>query len=197
MDADAMYAQAVPFLPSPHRHKKPAVFLTRMSGPLFTPNDWPFMDNVLQYEIPALHPLAVHFPLVLILVGTLAVVIWGIRGKLFWWQTSVFLYVLAMAGALFAYFTGEELEEQMEGDPILEELGGLHEDMGLYTLIVTGVTLVAMMGLMIWRKRSARLGSQDPLIARMIIVVLALLAAGLVAWTAHIGGVMVWGRPVM
>lgn len=87
------------------------------------------------------------------------------------------------------------MEEQSEGTPIVEELGGLHEDMALYTLLATGLTLAGMIALSFWLERRTTLerNPPDPLWARLIVSFLAFLAAALVAWTAHIGGTMVWG----
>lgn len=153
------------------------------------------MEQVLQYEIPVWHPLAVHFPLVLILVAAGVLVVWSIRATTFWRRTGLLLLTLGMAGALFAYFTGEGLEEHVEGTPIVEELVHLHEDMALYTLIITGAALLGLAGLSLWLERRTTLerDPKDPLIPRIIITVLAVAAAALVAWTGYIGATMVWG----
>ena len=85
------------------------------------------------------------------------------------------------------------MEEQSEGSPIVEELVGVHEDLALYTLVVTGVTLAALAGLSWWLERGLEPASRDPLAARLVLALAALAAAVLVAWTAHVGGAMVWG----
>ena len=149
------------------------------------------METLFQYEIPVWHPLVVHFPIALILVAALATVVWSVRGTSFWRRYALLLFTLGMGGAVFAYKTGEAMEEQSEGSPIVEELVGLHEDLALYTLVVTGVTLAAMAGLSWWLERRTAL--QDPLAARLALALAALAAAVLVAWTAHVGGTMVWG----
>ena len=153
------------------------------------------MEQVFQYEIPVLHPLAVHFPLALIMVAAGVLVVWSIRGTTFWRRVGLLLLTLGMAGALFAYFTGEALEEHVEGTPIVEELVPLHEDMALYALIVTGVALLGLAGLSVWLERRTTLerDPKDPLIPRIVITMLAVAAAILIAWTGLIGATMVWG----
>ncbi len=153
------------------------------------------METLFQYEIPVWHPLVVHFPIALILVAALATVVWSVRGTSFWRRCALLLFTLGMGGAVFAYKTGEAMEEQSEGSPIVEELVGLHEDLALYTLVVTGVTLAALAGLSLWLERRTTLepAPQDPLAARLALALAALAAAVLVAWTAHVGGTMVWG----
>ena len=153
------------------------------------------METLFQYEIPVWHPLVVHFPIALILVAALATVVWGIRGTSFWRRCALLLFTLGMGGGIVAYKTGEAMEEQSEGSPIVEELVGLHEDLALYTLLVTGVTLAALAGLSWWLERRTTLERvpRDPLAARLVLALAALAAAVLVAWTAHVGGTMVWG----
>lgn len=148
------------------------------------------MDAVFQYEIPLLHPLAVHFPLALLLVGAAVVATWAVRGTDFWHRCGLLLFAAGFAGALFAYFTGETLKEQSEGTPIVDELVALHEDAALWTLILSGATLLALVGVLFWSRRD-----RLPTWARWLLAALALAAAGAVAWTGHIGGTMVWGVP--
>ncbi len=153
------------------------------------------METVFQYEIPVWHPLAVHFPLALILAAAAAAVVWSFRGTSFWRRCALLLFTLGMAGGIAAYKTGEAMEEQAEGTPIVEELVELHEDMALYALIATGVTLVALAGVSVWLERRTTLerNLKDPLAARLVLAVAAVIAAALVAWTGHIGATMVWG----
>lgn len=155
------------------------------------------MENVLDYTIPYWHPLAVHFPLALILAGGLAATVWCVRGTTFWRRCTLFLMSLGMGGALFAYFTGEALEEAVEGTPVVDELVSLHEDMALWTLIATGIAVVGMVGISIWLERRTTLERDppDPLWVRIVFTALVGIAAALVAWTSHIGGTMVWGVP--
>ena len=153
------------------------------------------METVLQYEIPVYHPLAVHFPIALILVAALAMVVWAVRGTAFWRQCALLLYGLGLIGGIVAYKTGEAIEEHTEGTPIVEELVDMHEDVAFYTLLLTGAVLLALAALTVWRERRITLERKrrDPLVARILLTLAALAAAVLIAWTAHIGGTMVWG----
>ncbi|SRR5690554_4231128 len=149
------------------------------------------MESVFQYEIPVLHPLAVHFPLALLLAAALTALIWCFRGSRFWRHTTLLLAGLGSLGALFAYLTGDKMEEQSEGVPIVEELVDLHEQMALYTLILAVVSTLAITTFsLLARRMDAR---RDPLLSRVLLACLVLLAAALVAWTAHIGATMTWG----
>lgn len=154
------------------------------------------IDSLLRYEIPAWHPLAVHFPIVLIISAAAVLILWSIRGATFWRRCGLLLLTLGMTGALFSYFTGDELEEQVEGTPIVDELVPLHKDMALYTLITTGVALVLLAAVSLWLERRTTLERDppDPIPARVLVTLLVVAAAVLVAVTGHLGALMVWGR---
>ena len=93
--------------------------------------------------------------------------------------------------------TGEDADDFAEGTPIVDELVHLHEDMGIYTLAAAVTTLVSL--IVVQPKALFGGGSElnkVPVSAvRWGVAALALTAAVLVAWTAHLGGIMVWGVP--
>ncbi|MBT8399348.1 MAG: hypothetical protein KJO98_02630 [Rhodothermia bacterium] len=149
------------------------------------------MDQVLQYEIPVLHPIAVHFPIALLVGAAIVAAVWLVRGTGFWRNSLAIISVMGALGAAFAYFTGEAMEEASEGNPIVEEIGEFHETLGLITLIVT---LVATIGVGVVAWTGSRRGMQtDPMVVRLIVFALVAAAAVLVLITGHAGGVMVWG----
>ena len=157
------------------------------------------MDAVFRYHIPELHPLAVHFPIALLTAAALAALVWMGWGAPFWRRVTWLLSILGMAGAFFAWFTGESMEEQAEGVPIVDELVELHEQMALYALIAATLSSAAL-GLLAWMARAggsegSRFGGMHPdrLSYRLGAGLLVLAAAALVAWAGHIGATMVWG----
>lgn len=158
------------------------------------------METVLQYRIPVLHPLVVHFPLSLLLASALVACVWVVRGTVFWRRCLLLLMVLGTAGSALAYLTGDAMEEQSEGVPIVDALIDLHEQMGLFTLVAA---LISLISLAVFSVRQEQLRRnpfrhdplRDPLPVRLMLSLLVFLSAALVAWTAHIGGTMVWGVP--
>ena len=153
------------------------------------------METVFQYDIPVLHPLMVHFPVALILVGALAAGVWSVRGTAPWRHGTLLLMALGLAGGIAAYQTGETIEEYTEGTPIVEELVEMHEEAAWYALWVTGLATAALAGLSLWRARRPPPEDRptDPLPVRLLVALAVLASALLIAWTAHIGGTMVWG----
>ena len=135
------------------------------------------MEILSQYEIPYYHPLAVHFPLVLLLLGAAASALYAALGTATWRWAALILIALGAGTAIWAEETGETLEETVDGEP------------------VAAVVLV-LVSLSVWARRQPdRFLPREPIAGRVAVLVLAGLAAGLVAWTAHLGGIMVWGVP--
>lgn len=153
------------------------------------------MGPILEYEIPFLHPLLVHFPIALILFGAVTVVTWAVVARPFWYRVSVLAFAAGAASALAAYLTGEDAEHAAEDVPIVEEIVHLHEDLAIYTLAATVITLIALIVAQPHLLAMRDHGHRPPAAAtiRWAVAALALAAGVLVAWTGHLGGIMVWG----
>jgi len=152
------------------------------------------METVFQYRIPIWHPIAVHFPLVLIMLAALCALIWLMGDRREMLRAALWCQVLGFMGGLAAFLTGEEAEEQSEGVRIVDELVELHETFALVTLWVAGIAAVAMLGVLWWRRRDVE-GPGTRLAIRLAVFALVLAAAVAVGITGHIGGTMVWGVP--
>ncbi len=166
------------------------------------------MEPIAQYEIPFLHPLMVHFPLVLLLLGAGAAAFYLVLGRPVWRQAGLVLFALGALSAWAAGETGQDLYNAVEGDPMVEDVIQLHQYGADWTL---WMSLVATLGFGIasvarLRPRKKPVEDEDappppasrtrePLWGRLLAFVPATVAAALVAWTAHLGGIMVWGVP--
>lgn len=164
------------------------------------------MDLIAQYEIPFLHPLAVHFPLVLLLLGAGAAMFYLVLGRAVWRKAGLMLFALGALGAWAAGETGHTLYNAVEGDPIVEEVVGTHETGAEWTLVMSLLATGAFGLVSLTRLRRPRPAAdgeeaapaaprREPMWGRLLTVLFALAAAALVAWTAHLGGIMVWGVP--
>jgi len=153
------------------------------------------MEPIATYEIPILHPLVVHFPIALLTVGTAAVLIWAARPSTFWYRFGAMAYLGGALATVAAYFTGEDAEHFGEGVPIVEEVVETHETFAIVTLAIAVVTLLALV-----LANPKALSSDESLphpgtTTRYSIALLAIATAILIAWTSHLGGIMVWGVP--
>ena len=161
-------------------------------------------DAVFEYRIPYGHPLAVHFPLVLLVLAAGAALAYAVLGRAAWRHATTVLLTLAAPAALWARQTGAALYEAVEGEPLDEALIEAHVAAANWAVGVSAVALVAALGGALWWHRrqqdhvtgtagGARL--REPLGLRLLLLVVALAAAALVAYTAHVGATMVWGVP--
>jgi uncharacterized membrane protein len=161
-------------------------------------------EQAFEYEIPYLHPLAVHFPLVLLLLAAGTATAYAALGTPGWRRALLTFLLLAAPSAYVAHQTGETLEEAVEGEPSVERFVEYHETAAAWTLRASiGALLVAAGGSLWWQRRRKEKGAADsggillkePIALRLALLVPILIAALLVAYTAHLGGLMVWGVP--
>lgn len=139
-----------------------------------------------------LHPAVVHFPIVLILLGTLASVV-----AVFWRKSHVpvlaaALLALGALGAWVAVQTGESDGGLVESTaPAVEQLVENHENWATRTLTFTIIAAFIAAG-------AASL-FRFPRVARAVGVA-AVLAAGVASWavyeTGHRGGALVYQHSV-
>ena len=152
------------------------------------------MDLLSQYEIPYLHPLAVHFPLVLLLLGGAVTAGYAWFGTASWRWAALALVGLGAASAIWAQETGETLADTVDGEPVAAVVLPEHARGAEWTVRVSVLATLGLAGLGLWARRQPERG-HDPLAGRLLALALVGLAVALVAWTAHLGGIMVWGIP--
>ena len=132
------------------------------------------------------HPLLVHFPIALLLAGALAEILGAMRGRSGSSPTARFCVGLGALGAAFAAFTGWQRAEDFKALP------GTADNVDLHRWFAVGTTglalLLALIGL--W-SRERKDGVRAPGLG--VFRWGLLLAAALVAVTAHFGGTLVYG----
>jgi len=153
------------------------------------------LDQLLQYSIPVLHPVVVHFPVALGVVAVFFAAGWLVRNNMFWFKATLWLHIMAGIGAILALRTGEAMEEQSEGIAIVDELVHLHETTAERAAWVLGVSIVWMF-VAYWMTNRDTLHSGARGWVRAVTFLLALAAALLLGLTGHIGGLMSWGVPL-
>lgn len=150
------------------------------------------MSRIFDYSMPVLHPIVVHFPIVLTIAAAFCAWVWLGSDRIAWLRAVAWLTATAFAGALAAYFTGEEMEEQSEGVPVVETFVETHEQLGLATTIVLGGLVLILLFVLRFTLRDVTRTGGSPA-ARWAVALLLTVAAILVGLTAHLGGLMVWG----
>lgn len=131
-----------------------------------------------------LHPMMVHFPIALLLVGV-GFDIAGLRtGREDLRKAGLYMMGIGLVGGLLALVTGGMAEEQAEElFPRAEEMVHRHSFLALTTMALFGT-------LFVWRWRGSQAGRAAlPYITLAAVATLALLATG------HTGGEMVYDQP--
>jgi len=150
------------------------------------------LNDVFNYSIPVLHPIIVHFPVALSVMGLLLVTGWLIRNRPFWLNGTLWVLGSALAGAIFALRTGEAMEEQGEGIAIVDEFVHLHETFAERTTWLLAITVVWLL-VAKWMSRNDISQSGAAAWIRWLSFALVLATALMMAFTGHVGGVMTWG----
>lgn len=175
------------------------------------------MRPIAEYEVPFLHPLLVHFPLVLLLLGGAAAALYLVLGRGVWRRAALAFFALGAASAWAAAATGPRLHRAVEGDPVVESIVYTHQgaaEWTVWTASLAAVVFAALSAVALvrrapappeakderprrrwWPGRGGRRSPREPLWGRLLGVLPALAAAALVAYTAYLGGLMVWGVP--
>lgn len=130
-----------------------------------------------------IHLLLTHIPVVGTLFGLLILAFAMLRKKTEIATVAFGVFVLSGLAAIVLYVTGEAAEEAIEGLPgISEALIERHEEAAVWALgsaVLLG--LVSLAGLI-----AARRGV--PALLSRTVLALAVVVAGVMAWTANLGG---------
>ncbi|MFB6099387.1 MAG: hypothetical protein ABEK84_09810 [Salinibacter sp.] len=131
-----------------------------------------------------LHLMLNHIPLFAMLFGA-GVLLYGVlRRQDLASRIGLILFVVAALGAGGTYLTGEGAEEAVEGQPgVTETAMEAHEEVAFYALIVSIVLGLLALGVL-----TVYWGRSIPRIVSSLTLVVALVAAGTVGYTANTGG---------
>lgn len=165
------------------------------------------MSSLIPQRVELFHPMLVHFPVALLLTGLLARFLFltfekRSFGSVFQW-IYFWSWSLGSLGLIAAYLSGEEAEDVVNKiicDPTITHD---HADFALYTLCLSfgGLILSILRNALVQRlkvkREKAVLRAPKKLSSLTFGVsvaeVLSLLAtAGFLAWTAHLGGTLVY-----
>jgi uncharacterized membrane protein/YHS domain-containing protein len=133
-----------------------------------------------EHPLGALHPIAVHFPIALIMVGAFAFALSFLLRGPFFRNAATFTILLAAATVVPAYLLGEQAEEARgKMSDALEGRVEKHGETALFAMIAQ-LAAGALTGLSVLVARSRPL--------RLLAFVVVLAAAGITGYTGYLGG---------
>lgn len=136
------------------------------------------------FDISHLHPITVHFPIVLILTGFLADVLGLIlkNDKSFYSKAGFYIQALAMIAVVVAFLTGEYFSSNLSGEA--GEMKERHELFGKITMfIIIAATLYRAVIIYLDKDRNT---------LKYIYIFLYFLAVLSVSYTGLLGGTLVY-----
>lgn len=132
-----------------------------------------------------LHPIIVHFPIALLIVGFLSEIIGLVFKRKFFGQVAFYLLVLAAAGAIAAYLSGDAAGDGMEGGSLKKAMD-LHEQAAVITLWLTIAAALTRVVYEILKKKTVWL--------HIVTFTLFSMAVAGVARTGYLGGRLVYNH---
>jgi uncharacterized membrane protein len=133
-----------------------------------------------------LHLMLTHVPVLGALFGLLLLLLAVLQGNHELKRTSLWVFVLAAAAVVPTYFSGRPattfLAKLMPG--VFMDAGDQHAEVAVLALIASSMLgVVALVGLLIYRRGTRASGWFTA-----FTLLLAVLTAGLMVWTASLGG---------
>ncbi|MDD8016953.1 MAG: hypothetical protein PHP42_01140 [Bacteroidota bacterium] len=136
------------------------------------------------FDLTYLHPMIVHFPIALLIIGLFADIIGVIFKKEFYMRTALYLLVLGTLGVVAAYFSGDFAGEGIVEAGSLKNALETHEDAAKITVWVMSFVAVTRLALVLMKKYKGLL----PIVSVLLFAVGVLTMAR----TAHYGGQLVY-----
>ncbi|WP_422008012.1 DUF2231 domain-containing protein [Roseivirga pacifica] len=141
--------------------------------------------DILPEWAPNIHPMIIHFPIVLWLVAVFFDLFFLIKPNEWLRKTTMIMYVLGALAAFAAYLSGDQAIDMVSVPMQGEVSAGKHSDWGHYTLYYFA-TYAAIRILLFWKNWDKK---------KWVVILMFLLGAtgvGLVAKTADMGGKLVY-----
>ncbi len=136
------------------------------------------------FDLGHIHPMIVHFPIALLIVGFLFDVVGLITKKEFFEKAGFYLMVLGSIGVLAAYLSGENAGSGIEEAGALKTALENHEDAAFLASIFVSISFVFRVVIVFMKKYTGKI--------KYAATVLFLLAVLAIARTGYYGGELVY-----
>lgn len=143
------------------------------------------METLLPDWAPNIHPMIVHFPIVLWIVAVLFDLLFLFLPKSWLRNMIITLYSLGAVGSLASYLSGKQAIDIVSVPMQAELIAGNHADWAYYTLIYFGA-YTAIRLLLFWKK-----WDKIKTVA-ILMFLLGVAGIGLLSKTADLGGRLVY-----
>ncbi len=136
------------------------------------------------FDLTLLHPMIVHFPIALLIVGLLADFMGVIFNREFFSKVGFSLLILGTLGAIAAYFSGNLAGDGLAEGGALKQALETHEDAAIVSLWLMGAAALVRIVMVAMKRFTGAL--------RWIPVVMFLVGVLSIARTGYYGGELVF-----
>lgn len=143
------------------------------------------MEILLPDWAPNIHPMLIHFPIVLWLIAVLADLVSLFLPKIWLRNMTITLYVMGALGAFAAYLSGGQAMDMVSVPMQGEVTGGKHSDWGHYTFYFFSAYAVIRL-FIFWKQWDRKKW------LAIVLFILGVVGMGMVAQTADLGGKLVY-----
>lgn len=136
------------------------------------------------FDTTFIHPMVIHFPIALLIIGFLSDAIGVIFKKDFFTKAAFYLLIIGTIAVVAAYITGENTGEKVEEITAMEQAFEAHEEAAKITLILTLITAAVRIIFVFIKKYSGAF--------KWLTLVLFLFTVISIFNTGHKGGTLVY-----
>ena len=136
------------------------------------------------FDTTHLHPMIVHFPIALLIVGFLSDLIGVFLKKDFFSKAGFYLLILGTAGVIAAYFSGNIAGDGVSEAGVLKQALENHEEAAELSLWLMVIASVVRIGIVLFKKYSG--------IFKWVAILLFLAGILSIARTGYYGGELVF-----
>lgn len=135
-------------------------------------------------DLTHLHPMIVHFPIALLIVGFLFDIVGLFSKRESFAQMAFYLLVLGALGVIAAYITGNQAGSGITEEGALKQALETHEEAATLTIWIVSIAAVFRIALVLLKKFKG--------VLKMVSLALFLLAVIAIARTGFYGGELVY-----
>ena len=135
-------------------------------------------------DLTHLHPMIVHFPIALLIVGFLFDIAGSITKRESFTQTAFYLIILGALGVIAAFITGDQAGSGITEEGALKQALENHEDAATLTIWIVSIAAAFRIALVLLKKFKG--------VLKMVSLALFLIAVMSIARTGYYGGELVY-----
>lgn len=135
-------------------------------------------------DLTHLHPMIVHFPIALLIVGFLFDIAGSITKRESFTQTAFYLIILGALGVIAAFITGDQAGSGISEEGALKQALETHEEAATLTIWIVSIAAAFRIALVLLKKFKG--------VLKMVSLALFLIAVLAIARTGYYGGELVY-----